>query len=145
MITSSIEINRKPEDVFAYIAELERHGEWQPSILSVRKEPEGPTRLGTKSYEKRQVPGGPREFLSEIVEYDPPRRMVFQVMTGPIRPRGIVTVEPVEDGSRSRVTLELDLVGHGMGKLLVGMARSEAAKMVPRDQARLKEILESKA
>ena len=63
MITSSIEINRKPEDVFAYVDQLERHGEWQPAIVSARKEPAGPTRVGTRNIETRRVPGGPQEFV----------------------------------------------------------------------------------
>src|SRR5438105_4132781 len=43
MITSSIEIARRPEEVFAYLDELDKHGEWQEAIVSVRKETEGPT------------------------------------------------------------------------------------------------------
>ena len=41
MIRDSIEIARKPEDVFAYIDQLERHGEWQASILAVKLENPG--------------------------------------------------------------------------------------------------------
>ena len=145
MITSSIEINRKPEDVFEYIAQFDRHSEWQPAILSARTEPVGVTQVGTRIHETRQVPGGPREFISEIVEYEPPRKIVFQGLNGPIRPHGVVTIEPIDDGSRSRVTLELDLIGHGIGKLLAVMARKEADEIVPRDQAKLKKILESQA
>jgi uncharacterized membrane protein len=144
MITSSIEIGRKPEEVFTYIDEFERHKEWQSAIVNARREPAGPTVVGTRIIETRRIPGGPREFVSEIVERIPPRRIVFQGVNGPIRPRGTITIEPVGDGSRSRVTLELDLVGHGIGKLFAVMARREARKTVPRDQARLKEIMEGK-
>ncbi len=144
MITSSIEIARKPEEIFAYIDELERHKEWQPAIVSARREPSGPTRVGTHTIEMRRIPGGPREFVSEIVEHVPPRRMVFQGLNGPIRPRGTITIEPVGDGSRSRFTLDLDLVGHGIGKLFAIMARRQARKTVPEDQARLKTIMEGK-
>lgn len=57
-----------------------------------------------------------------------------------------MTVEGLDDGTRSRVTLELDLVGHGIiGKLLAPLARSDARKHIPQDQARLKERLESGA
>ena len=145
MITSSIEIDRKPAEVFAYIDELDRHSEWQPAIVSARKDPPGPTRVGTRNIEMRRLPGGPREFISEIVEHDPPRRIVFQGLNGPARPRGTLTIEPLDGGSRSRYTLELDLVGHGIGKLFAIMARREARKEVPRDQARLKQILERRS
>ena len=75
VIRASIEIDRTPSDVFAYVEQLDRHGEWQPAILSARKEPAGATRLGTRNIELRKVPGGPQEFVSEIFEYDPPRRI----------------------------------------------------------------------
>jgi hypothetical protein len=53
-----------------------------------------------------------------------------------------VTVDPLGDGSRSRVTLQLEFVGHGVGKLFAILARREARKSVPHAQARLKELLE---
>ena len=66
MITESIEIDRTPEEAFAYLDQLERHGEWQGAIESVRVETEGPTRVGSRAAEMRRVPGGPREFTYEV-------------------------------------------------------------------------------
>ena len=144
MIRSSIEIDRPPADVFAYVEQLDRHGEWQPAIVSARKEPTGPTRVGTRNIEVRRVPGGPREFVAEIIEYDPPRRIKAQgVSAGPIRPTITVTIEPLNAGTRSRFTLELVLEGRGIGKLFAIFARRAARRDVPLDQARLKKILEA--
>lgn len=42
MIKSSVEINRKPDDVFAYIAQLDKHGEWQEAIISSKKNLKAP-------------------------------------------------------------------------------------------------------
>jgi uncharacterized membrane protein len=145
MITHSIEIDRRPEDVFAYLDQLDRHGEWQGAIVDVTVDTEGPTRVGSRATDTRRVPGGPRPFTYEITEHDPPRRAAFRGVNGPVRPVGSVTVEPVGDGSRSRVTLELDLQGHGWGKLVAPLARRDARKQVPQDQARLKERLEAGA
>jgi uncharacterized protein YndB with AHSA1/START domain len=143
MITRSIEIERKPEDVFAYLDQLDRHGEWQSTIITTRVETEGPTRVGSRAVDRRKVPGGPRDIAYEVTEHDPPRRVAFRGVDGPVRPVGSVTVESVGDGSRSRVTLNLDLQGHGIGKLFAPLARRQAAKLVPQDQAKLKERLES--
>jgi uncharacterized membrane protein len=145
MITESIEIARTPEEVFAYLDDLERHGEWQEQIVEVRRDTEGPTGVGTRATDTRKVPGGPREVTYEITEHDPPRRTAFRGLNGPVRPVGIVTVEPLDDGSRSRVTIELDLVGSGLGKLIAPLARRDARRQVPKDQQRLKERLESGA
>jgi uncharacterized membrane protein len=142
-IVHSIEIARSPEDVFAYIDQLERHGEWQGAIISVTRETEGPTRVGSRATDLRKVPIGKQSVTYEITEHDPPRRAAFKGVNGPIRPVGTVTVEPAGE-NRSKLTLELDLPGHGLlGKLLSPIAMRDARKQVPGDQQRLKERLES--
>jgi polyketide cyclase/dehydrase/lipid transport protein len=142
-IVESIEINRKPEDVFAYLDEVERHGEWQKDIVGVERQTEGPTRVGTHVKETRKVPGGNRSMTYEITEHDPPRKSAFRVLDGPIRAVGTVSIDPLDDGSRSRVTISLDFHGQGLGgKLLLPVAKSQARKQVPDAQARMKELLE---
>lgn len=145
MIIDSIEIDRRPEAVFAYLDELEKHSEWQGDLLSSRLESEGPIGVGTRAVDTRKVPGGPREMTYEITEYDPPRKSSWRVVNGPVRAVGSVIVEPVGDGSRSRVTVEFDLQGRGIGVLVAPFARMQARKQVPRDQASLKKILERSA
>jgi uncharacterized protein YndB with AHSA1/START domain len=141
-IVASVEIARSPEEVFAYLDELERHGEWQDAIVSTRLETEGPTRKGSRAVDTRKMPGGrQQDFTYEITEHDPPRRTAFRVLNGPIRPVGKVTVEP--SGSGSRVTLESEFKGHGIGKLLLPLVVRDARKRIPADQQRLKERVES--
>jgi uncharacterized membrane protein len=142
-IVESIEIARRPEDVFAYLDDLARHGEWQEDIVSVRVETDGPTRVGSRATETRRVPGGNQDITYEITEHNPPRSFAFRGLNGPIRPQGRGRIEPVGDGSSSRLTIELELIGHGLGKLIAPMARSQARKQMPKDQQRLKERLES--
>ena len=67
----------------------------------------------------------------------------FRGTDGPVRPVGTLTVEPLDGGSRSRVSIEFDLVGYGLGKLIAPLARRQAARQIPQDQANLKERLES--
>jgi uncharacterized membrane protein len=145
VITSSIEINRPQAEVFAYLDELDKHSEWQSGLISSRLETEGPIGVGTRATDTRKVPGGPREMTYEITEYDPPRKSSWRVLNGPVRAVGSVTVEPVGDGSRSRVTVDFDLEGHGIGALIAPFARMQARTQVPKDQAKLKEILEQGA
>ena len=61
---------------------------------------------------------------------------------GLIRPAGTYTVDPIGD-SRSRLNSELDLEGHGIGKLFAILARRQAAKQLPSDQEKFRELLES--
>ena len=146
MAVYTIEIDRRPEDVFEYLDDLSRHKEWDDMILETRVETEGPTRVGTRATDKRQLPLGKQDVPYEITEHDPPRRSSFRGLEGPVRPRGSVTVEPLDGGSRSRVTLEFELEATNLlGKLLAPLANREARKHVPKQQARIKERLESGA
>ena len=142
-ITESIEIARRPDEVFAYLDDLSRHGEWQESIVSAEKQGDGPTRVGTKSTEQRRVGGRVQTMTYEVTEHDPPRAFAFRGVDGPVRVVGRATIAPVGDGSSSRVSLVLDFEGRGIGKVFVPLARSQARKQVPKDQQRLKERLES--
>jgi uncharacterized membrane protein len=142
-IVHSVEIARSPADVFAYMDDLERHGEWQSQIVSSKRETDGPTGVGTRATDVRRVPGRTQSVTYEITEHDPPRKVAFRGVTGPVRPVGTVTVEPSGEG-RSKVTIELDLQGNGLlGAIVAPLARRQAQKQVPEDQQRLKERLES--
>ena len=144
-ITESIEINRRPEDVFAYLDDVKRHGEWQEQIVDVEPQGDQPMGVGKRVRETRRVPGGDRTMTYEITEHDPPRQSSFRVLDGPVRAVGTVSIEPVGDGSRSRLTFTLDFQGQGIGgKLLLPVAKSQARKQIPKDQAKMKELLESK-
>lgn len=142
MIISSIEIDRPQQEVFGYLDELDKHSEWQGDLISSRVETEGPTRVGTRASNTRKVPGGPQTMVYEITEHDPPRKSSWRVLDGPVRAVGSMIVEPIGDGTRSRVTAEFDLEGHGIGIFIAPLARMFARKQLPKDQAKLKAILE---
>jgi uncharacterized membrane protein len=142
MITHGIAINRPAEEVFAYLDQVDRHNEWQDSLVSATIKTDGPTRVGTRVIERRNVPGGTRDIPYEITEHDPPRKASFRGTAGPLRPVGTYTVDPTGESS-SRMNLELDLEGHGIGKLFAILARRQATKQVPVDHEKFKERLES--
>jgi uncharacterized protein YndB with AHSA1/START domain len=143
-ITESIEINRRPEEVFAYLDDVERHGEWQGQIVDVQPQGDQPMGVGKRVRETRRVPGGDRSMTYEITEHDPPRQSSFRVLDGPIRAVGTVSIEPLGDGSRSRLTITIDFQGHGLaGKVLLPVAKGQARKQIPKDQAKMKALLES--
>jgi Polyketide cyclase / dehydrase and lipid transport len=56
-IVRSIEIARRPEDVFSYATDFSRFSEWQEGVVSVRPRAEGPA-VGSTAVVTRRV--GPR-------------------------------------------------------------------------------------
>jgi hypothetical protein len=79
----------------------------------------------------------------EIGNLDPPRSWTVRGLDGPVRGDVKGIVEPLDDGARSRVTIEVDLHGHGLGKLIVPLiAKRQVQKEMPRNVQTLKERLE---
>jgi hypothetical protein len=105
---------------------------------------ESPTRVGSQCTTVRNIGGREREVRTTITDYDPPRRWADRGIDGPIRAIVEVLVEPLADGSQSRVTINLDFSGHGIGRLLVPLVvRRQAAREMPENMKRLKQRLEA--
>jgi uncharacterized protein YndB with AHSA1/START domain len=145
-IVHTVEINRSPEDVFAYVTDPQRFPEWQEAVVRAHKIDEGPTRQGTKVSLTRRLGKRVQTMTSELTEYDPSRRYAFRVIDGTVRALGEGRFEAIEDGKKTRFTFELDFEGHGIGKLLVPLVvRRQAEKELTQSHAQLKGRLESDA
>jgi hypothetical protein len=90
---------------------------------------------------------GPRKLptTEEIVELSAPKAWTVRGVAGiPVRAIARGRIEPLDRGERSRVTIELEFEGHGIGKLLLPLVISrQARRQLPRDLWNLKERLEN--
>ena len=142
-IMSTIEIARPPEEVFAYVTDPSRLAEWQENVVASRPEGTGPPGVGTRAAVTRRIGRRQRTMTAELSELSAPRNWAVRGLDGPVRGNVKGTIEPLDDGARARVTLELDLVGYGIGKLLVPLfVRRQARNEVPNNLRNLKERLE---
>jgi uncharacterized protein YndB with AHSA1/START domain len=145
-IVNSVEISRRPEDVFSYVTDPSRLPEWQESVVSVRQEGDASPAAGSRVVVTRRIGRQDRAMTFELTELDPPSSWAVRGIDGPVRGMVKGTIEPLGEGDRSRVTIALDFEGHGIGKLLVPLVvRRQARTEMPRNQQRLKERLESGA
>ena len=141
-IVNSIEISRRPEDVFEYVTDPTRLEDWQESVVSARAE--GPVGVGCRVVVRRKVGRMERSMTAEMAELSPPRSWRIRGLDGPIRGDVDGTIEPLDDGDRSRATIVLDLKGHGIGKVLLPLfVRRQAETEMPRNLENLKHNLES--
>jgi len=141
-IVASVEVARSPHDVFVYVTDPARLPEWQESVVRAEGS-DTPVRVGTRARVTRRV--GPREMTqsAEIAELTPPTTWAVRGLDGPVRGNVDGTIDSLDDGARSRVTIQLALEGHGIGKLLVPLfVRRKAQEEMPRNMRKLKERLE---
>ncbi|MEV8020322.1 SRPBCC family protein [Streptomyces sp. NPDC086554] len=145
-IKESIDISRSPEEVFSYVTDPAHLPDWQESAVSVRLLGDAPITVGSKVAVTRRM--GRREMVTtmQVIDLDPPRSWHIHGIDGPVRGDVQGTIEPIDNGEHSRLTLALDFEGHGIGKALVPLVvRPHVRKEMPRDEQALKGILEAGA
>ena len=81
-IVSSIEIARRPEDVFSYVTDPSRLAEWQESVVSARAEGGGPPAVGSKAITTRRIGRGERTMTMETTELSSPRSWAVRGIDG---------------------------------------------------------------
>ena len=145
-IVSTIDIARPQQQVFAYVTDPSTFPEWQEGVVNGSIEGGKTPSVGSRCTMTRRIGGRERESISELTKLDPPTSWAVHGVNGPIRAIVNVTVEPLDADTHSRVRIELDFEGHGIGKLLVPLVvRRQARAEMPANCARLKQQLESRA
>src|SRR5215475_13692878 len=139
---ASIEISRRPEDVFAYVLEPLYYREWDDSIVSAHREDPSPLAIGSKTTVLHRMGPWKVPTIEEVIEFDPPRQFTNRGVSGPLAGIAKCTVEPVNDGRRSRLTISLDIEARGPAKLLLPLARRRGGRVLPKHLKNLKEILD---
>ncbi|MFB8030757.1 MULTISPECIES: SRPBCC family protein [unclassified Streptomyces] len=141
---ATVDIDRPAAEVFAFLADGENDRKFSPRVQDIVRTPPGPTEVGTvfRSTVKDAGMKTRREFrISELVA--PTRIRWNELSTNLVTAReGGYDIEPLADG-RTRVRIFNDLEGHGVGKLLVGLAVAAARKDAPDFGRRIKAAVEA--
>lgn len=144
-ITTTTEVDRPPNEVFGYVTDPTRFVEWQRNVIGGHMDTDGLTTVGTKCLTTRRIGLAERAVTSEVTHIVAPRTWGVRGIDGPIRAIVNVTVDPLDAGRRSRLTIDLDFEGHGIGRLLVPLAvLRQARNEMPMNLRTLKERLESR-
>ena len=127
--TIETEIDRPPEEVFAYVTDPDKLATWQTNTVSAVKVTEGPMGVGTRIREVHMVPIRRRlEELVEVIRYEPGRAFDLHVVEGPPIDAQI-SFEPLGAGTRMRFRVHGQPTGamHLLEPLVrVGIRRSFA-------------------
>jgi carbon monoxide dehydrogenase subunit G len=144
-ITASTEVHRPAADVYAYATDPARFAEWQKGVVSGHMEAGNGSAQTARCVTVRRIGFAARASTSELVHADPPHTWRVRGIDGPIRAAVDVTVESVGE-EKSRLTIVVDFVGHGIGRLLVPLVvRPEARKEMSANLAALRQRLENPA
>ncbi|WP_210593447.1 SRPBCC family protein [Streptomyces sp. GESEQ-35] len=139
-----VEVDRPVEEVFAYLADGRHDPEFSPRVLRIERVPDAPTSVGTvfRSTVKDAGMKSAREF--RITDLEAPVKIRWaEVSKNSVTAReGGYDLESLEGGT-TRVRIFNVLDGHGLGKLLVGLALTAARKDADNFGARIKAAAEA--
>ena len=141
-VENNVEINRKPEEVFAYVTDASNDPEWHTDVLEADRLSDGPIGVGSRFRWVLKFMGR-KEAEIEVISYEPPSSAQLRMVKGPLHPTITYRVEPTRGGTR--FTRRIDMEPEGMMKLMAPlfpmMIRRGNAKFVEN----LRRVLEQRA
>jgi len=115
-IDIAYDVAANPDTVFAFLTDFERLRDWR-TLESLRTEPTGPLRIGTRLWTTVRGPGGLMAFTNEVTDLDPARRFYrdrFLEGTFPIQSSW--SIEEVNGGAR--IHWHTEYAGRGLLRLI---------------------------
>ena len=104
----TVVVNKPPEEVFAYLADIRKHGEWSPKPWRAEGLAEGPVGVGTKFTSIGWIPRDADHHNDvEVVELDPPHRMKLISREKGEQFVNTFVLTPSDGGTKVDRTLEL--------------------------------------
>jgi uncharacterized membrane protein len=145
-VEESIIIDRPPEEVFGFFTVRTNDPVWMASVTeSEWLDPAAPMGVGRRGRMVMKAMGR-REFLDEVTEYEPGRRIAHRSVSGPMAIYTACIAQPTGDGCRATVLYEPErLPGGFLGRLTAPLTARIVRRNFRADLARLKDILEAEA
>ena len=129
------------DEVFAFMADLERVPEWVAGVREARVLSGDPQAVGGRVGHVNEFMGRRFESTFEILEWVPNKLMVFKVLSGPLRGTSRETLEPI---SVSSTKVEIEVVGDAAGpfRFMGGVAGRVARQQLEISLDNLKKLIE---
>lgn len=136
----SVSIRRPVGEVFRFVADGETAKRWRPGVLDIsRQSGEG---LGAIYRQGVKGPGGRRIAADyEVTAFEPDRRIGFEAIAGPVRPRGEYRF--AADGDGTTVSLSLEATLSGWKRWVMSRAVQSTMDSEVRNLDTLKSVLEA--
>jgi uncharacterized membrane protein len=138
-IQASVTVNRPIEEVFHFMTNNQNALQWQSGLLEARVTNDivgvGKTWVDVVQFLGRRI-----EVASELIEFEPLRRVGFKSTSGPIPLEGRYAFEP--DGEGTKVTFTMQGEAGGFFKLAEPIVARSAQRQWETNLANLKDLLE---
>lgn len=126
-----------PDEVFAFVSELDNLPDWQTGIVSVRRTSEGPVAVGATAVVVRELMGQRIEAPLKVTAYEPSRRLTVQgVVSGVV---ATATVDLAPHGQETALTFAMEISASGFTAFMEPMIAAAAATDLEASLGRLQQ------
>jgi carbon monoxide dehydrogenase subunit G len=129
VVEESVVIARPPQEVFDFLSRFENIAVYDSSVTSSGQVGDGPVGKGSRGRGTSKIMGQQFDWVVEVAEFDPPRRMVSRSVEGKLDFTVTFDLEPADGGTRVTQRIE---AASGLG----GVFGKLADALVERAQGR---------
>ncbi len=134
-------VNRPVEEVFSFVTDPANNPRWQEGLVESRMTSSGPMGVGTQMTDVRKFLGRDMNSKLEVTAFEPNKKFVEKVVSGPLPFEISMTFEPSGNGTKINVLAQGE--PGGFFKLAEGMVQKQLQSQLEGDAERLKRALES--
>ena len=129
-----------PDEVFAYVADLENLAEWQGGVTAAHRTSDGPMRAGATAEVTRQMMNQRIVAPLLVTAYDPPRRLGIASKVSGVEADATLDLSELDGGAATDLAFAMEIRGSGltsfMEPMIAGAARGDIESSLERLQAR---------
>lgn len=142
-MAESVQINRAPEDVFAYVSDVTNDANWQQAVVEAKMTSDGPIGVGSTGVHRVKFMGMSDDYGWKLSEFDAPNRATWKFVSGPMTGEGGYVLAAYGEGTS--FTWRGDVQPQGMRRILAPIMGPMFRKQVRKELQILKGILEARA
>jgi carbon monoxide dehydrogenase subunit G len=131
-------IGATPEEVFAYLADLDHLAEWQSGIVSARITSTGEVGVGTTATVMRELMGQRIETPLTVTAFDPPRGLVIATDVSGVKATASLDLSAADEGA-SDLRFGMEIRGSMLTSFLEPMIAGAAGGEIDASIARIQE------
>jgi uncharacterized membrane protein len=138
------EVEAGPERTFAVLADYEADPKWRKGVVTMRPEPAGPARAGTRTLETLKFMGSTFETPGRVVRVVPGELLEWEAASGAVSASGVRRVERLGE-ELTRVTYTVEARFNGAMRLVEPLYQRVFRRQAARDLDRLRALVEDES
>ncbi|MGH2394159.1 MAG: SRPBCC family protein [Candidatus Limnocylindria bacterium] len=143
-VERSARIGAAPEEVFAYLADLDNLADWQSGVVATEGTSAGEMGVGTTARVTREMMGQRLSVPLTITEFDPPRRLVIGSEVSGVKAVAELDLSEA-DGGATQLAFAMEIRGSMLTTFMEPMIASAAGGDIEASLEKLRTRIEGGA